>query len=380
MLSRKLITYTSLLFFILAGSFCLNAQTYSILYTFPGPPDGFEPLGTPILDETSNVYGTTEYGGQFSQGNVYKVDQIGNETVLYSFTPSGSGDGQLPSGRLLRDRNGVIYGTTQFGGTFGYGTIYSVASEGTDKVLYSFTGGADGWWPRSGVVADPEGNLYGSTSSGTGTYCPACGAVFKLDRQGNLTVLHTFTNGMDGGSPSGVILDPSGNLYGTTVSGGRGYGVVFRIDPSGSETILYAFSGRGGSLSSPCSGLVRDRYGNLYGITAFGHGGRGGAYKLFASGKLVALSTVAGSGGNTFPACSDLTIDSSGNLYGTTFFGGSGSGALFQIDPKGTGTVLYAFPSGMGFPATGVALDAAGNIYGTVLTDQTNGQLFKFTK
>jgi len=150
------------------------------------------------------------------------------EKVLYSF--QGGTDGATPAGGVVFDKAGNLYGATNSGGAFGYGTVYQITPQGRETVLYSFTGGADGASPGYGnLVRDSAGNLYGTTTSG-GT--ANLGVVFKVDPTGAETVLHTFT-GPDGKDPQGsVVLDPSGNLYGTTYAGGAyGGGVIFEITP-----------------------------------------------------------------------------------------------------------------------------------------------------
>lgn len=160
---------------------------------------------------------TTEYGGSYQYGAVFKLDSSGAETVLYSFNVSGTGDGEYPFAGLTLDAPGNFYGTTQFGGTFGSGTVFKVDTSGHETVLHSFTGGADGANPRAGLVRDAKGNLYGTTyRGGSGSCVQGCGIVFKLDVAGNETVLYTFTGGADGSNPWGVVLDGEGNLYGTT--------------------------------------------------------------------------------------------------------------------------------------------------------------------
>jgi uncharacterized repeat protein (TIGR03803 family) len=170
--------------------------------------------------------------------------------------------------------------------------VFKLDSSGNETVLYAFSGGADGGVPQADVIRDAAGNLYGTTGFGgnTSSSClfgsAGCGVVFKLDPSGNETVLYAFS-GMDGASPTaGLIQDAAGNLYGTTPFGGNtssttcidagGCGVVFKLDPSGKETVLYTFTG-GADGFNPTAGLVRDAAGNLYG-TAPGGGAHGGGW------------------------------------------------------------------------------------------------------
>ena len=193
---------------------------------------------------------------------MYKLDSAGHETVLYSFT--GGADGGDPQSGVIRDSAGNLYGTTFLGGTGNAGVVYKLDSAGHETVLYSFTF-ADGSQPTAGVIRDSAGNLYGTTELGG----PASqGVVYKLDTTGNYTVLYSFTGGADGGYPfAGVIRDSAGNLYGTTQYGGTAQqGVVYRLDTAGHETVLHSFTG-GADGSRPNAGVIRDSAGNLYGTT-----------------------------------------------------------------------------------------------------------------
>jgi uncharacterized repeat protein (TIGR03803 family) len=337
---------------------------YTVLYSFPGV-DGSNPQAGVIQDSTGNLYGTT-YNGAAGAGVVFKLDTLGNETVLYSFPGS---DGDRPFAGVIQDSTGNLYGTTYYGGAAGAGVVFKLDTLGNETVLYNFTGGADGANPYAGVILDSSGNLYGTTQSG-GAF--GRGVVFKLDTNGNETVLYSFTGGNDGGYPAGVIMDRAGNLYGTTGRGGTGgAGVVFKLDTIGNETVLYSFTG-GNDGGVPFAGVIMDRAGNLYGTTEFGGtGGAGVVFKLDTIGNETVLHSFTGGfgGGNdgAYPIAS-VTQDSAGNLYGTTSFGGAGgAGVVFKLDTIGNETVLYSFTGGNdgGVPASCVIRDAAGNLYGT---------------
>jgi uncharacterized repeat protein (TIGR03803 family) len=204
-----------------------GAGNYTVLYSFTGGVDGGSPLAGLIFDSKGNLYGTTIGGGALSAGVVFKVDTSGNETVLYSFT--GGADGGFPFGGVVLDSKGNLYGTTNGGGASGAGVVFKIDKSGSETVLYSFTGGNDGAYPLWVTLArDAAGNLYGTTVGG-GT--SNAGVVFKVDTSGNETVLYSFTGGDDGGNPRvGVTLGPDGNLYGTADSGGASSaGAVFEI-------------------------------------------------------------------------------------------------------------------------------------------------------
>jgi uncharacterized repeat protein (TIGR03803 family) len=316
--------------------------TETVLHAFAGyPTDGDRPFATVALDSAGNLYGTTSEGGPNAYGIVFKLDATGTETLLYSFAGQ-SPNGTDPSGGLILDTAGNIYGSTGAGGAFNYGTVFQLSATGSETVLYSFAGSAngDGWGPNGTLVRDAAGNLYGTTSLG-GTGCDSgCGTVFEVSASGTETLLHVFMdNGADGFSPSGGLSrDPSGNLYGTTEGGGAfGYGTVFKLDATGQETILYSFAG-GTDGASPFAGLVRDAAGNLYGSTYYGGAYNfGTVFKVNTSGSKTILHDFAGGSDGAYPYAG-LILDAAGNLYGTTVGGGAyGYGTVFVLDPLGNG-------------------------------------------
>jgi uncharacterized repeat protein (TIGR03803 family) len=212
----------------------------------------------------------------------------GKEKVLYSFcSQTHCFDGQAPRAGLITDKKGNFYGTTYYGGSYNYGAIFKLAPKGTETALYSFEDGSDGYFPVAGLIMDSAGNLYGTTEDG-GTGCVTtngCGTVFKLAPNGTETVLYAFTNGSDGGYPeAGLIMDKEGNLYGTTDDGGaNAYGTVFKVAPDGTETVLHSFTGSDGA--NPVAGLIMDKKGNFYGTTAVGGTyGYGTVFKLAPNG------------------------------------------------------------------------------------------------
>jgi len=314
---------------------------------------------------------------------------------LYTFT--GGADGGSPVGGLIRDTNGNLYGTTCCDGTYGVGTVFMLDNSGRETVLYSFTGGADGNQPYASLIRDAEGNLYGTTYwGGTTTACnggTGCGVVFKLDTSGNETVLHAFTgNGGDGANPyDGLVQDAKGNLYGTTVSGGLssacsgGCGVVFAVNTAGKERVLHSFGG-GTDGVAPYAGLVLDAKGNLYGTTQYGgNSGAGTVFMLDQTRKERVLYSFSGGTDGRLPLLGYLVRDAYGNLYGTTQFGGTyGAGTVFKLDNAHTETVLYSFSGGTdgAYPYAGLVRDAAGNLYGTTNQGGASGYgtVFKVDK
>jgi uncharacterized repeat protein (TIGR03803 family) len=234
--------------------------TQTILYSFDrNTKDGYFPLGGIIFDVAGNIYGVTEWGGTSGNGTVFQLTPSGggsfSEKILHSFSSSGE-DGNNPEAVLTIDSAGNLYGTTTYGGT-GYGTVFELTpSSGgrwTEKILHRFSNnGKDGFWPASGLVFDAHGNLYGVTPWGWvfGTTTSPGGTVFQLSPSANggwaEKIIHNFGNGGNGTTAFGVIVDSSGNLYGSTISGGAfNYGAVFELSPSTdgiwTERTIYSF-------------------------------------------------------------------------------------------------------------------------------------------
>jgi uncharacterized repeat protein (TIGR03803 family) len=256
----------------------------TVLHSFTDTPDGAQPEAGLVRDKEGNLYGTTVVGG--TGGTVFKVDTNGTEIILNSFAGGGAVDGGGPEAGLVIDKEGDLYGTTTGGGPFGYGTVFKLDTTGKETVLHYFTNTPDGAYPDAGLIMDKEGHLYGTASEGGSS---GYGTVFKVDSSGKETVLHSFS-GLDGAYPfAGLVMDREGNLYGTTAYGGAsfigppdsiGAGTVFKVDRSGKESVLHSFSGLDGNY--PSADLVMDKKGNLYGTTTFG-----GAYDYGTVFKLI---------------------------------------------------------------------------------------------
>lgn len=325
-----------------------STGTETVLYSFKGTPDGANPYGGLILDSSNNAYGTTRAGGTSNMGAVFKLTATG-EKVLYSFTGSPN-DGAFPYAGVIADPAGNFYGTTNAGGASNSGAVFKVDSAGTETVLYSFTGGADGAFPFGGLLRNSAGNLYGTTSAGgisTGNCYPSgCGVVFMVTPAGKETVLHSFTGSPDGASPyAGLIADSSDNLYGTTFNGGtgactNGCGVVFELDKAGTESVLHSFTGYPVDGAFPSAGLVRDSSGNLYGTATYGGGSDSGVvFELATTGTETVLYSFLGTTDGAVPRAG-LILDSTGNLYGTTYAGGD-TGAACGGEPADTCGVVF---------------------------------------
>jgi uncharacterized repeat protein (TIGR03803 family) len=328
------------------------------LHEFNGSPDGSSPDGVLVIDKDGSIYGTTLYGGTSSFqycggsgcGTLFKLTNSGTYTVLHSFD-SPPGDGIQPYAGVIMGPNGTLYGTTYYGGTGtigaeGDGTIYQFAN-GKETVLYNFMDGADGGMPGANLLLHNRA-LYGTTVFGgkgpcITTFGKGCGTIFKLDKNGESTLL-TFWGDVNGGFPAAsLIADAAGNLYGTTVLGGdlnceiggppAGCGVAFKLTPSGEELVLHVFSGSTDG-AWPSAALVRDGAGNVYGTAYFGGDlqcdsglGCGTIFKIDSSGKFSVIHTFHGQDG-AFP----MALIGVGNkLYGVTNGGPAGLNALTGV-------------------------------------------------
>ena len=374
-------------------------QTLKVLHSFTGGGDGASPGAGVTMDQAGNLFGTTASGGIDDNGTVFRLSKRGSGWVLnplYLFL--GGSDGATPYARVVFGPDGSLYGTTYDGGGdgcsgYGCGTVFSLKPPATacktalcpwtETVLYRFTGGSDGAKPEGGdLILDQAGNIYGT--AGIGGYqdggCSnlgGCGVVFELTpSNGGWTekILYSFSGGSDGAQPYAGLFDQSGNLYGTTLLGGSsGDGTVFQLTPSGSgwtENVLYTFQD-GNDGAFPDGGLIFDQSGNLYGTTLFdGKDGGGTVFKLTPSNGSWTYSLVYSFTGSEGPAA-NLAMDGAGNLYGTTYLDGAyGQGSVFKLTRSGgswTYTSLHDFTGGGddGQPVSNVTFDANGNLYGT---------------
>jgi uncharacterized repeat protein (TIGR03803 family) len=279
------------------------------------------------------------------------------ETAIYSFGSSVY-DGSEPYAGLVQGSDSNFYGTTLFGGTNGYGTVFWISPSGTHTTLYSFVGSPnDGSYPQAGLVQGSDSNFYGTTiEGGTSTNCNGgCGTVFRISLSGSYTTLYSFAGSPnDGAYPYAALVQGSdSNFYGTTEYGGTnydvaglGYGTVFRISPSGTHTTLYSFAGSPNDGSEPYAGLAQGGDGNFYGTTYDGgtstncNGGCGTVFRISPSGTYTTLYSFAGSPDDGFYPEAGLVQGSDSNFYGTTSFGGTNAreGTVFEIDVGGGGT------------------------------------------
>jgi uncharacterized repeat protein (TIGR03803 family) len=336
------------------------AYTFKLYDAAHGSTDGQTPQGL-VMDDSGNLYGTTNRGGNCPSnttsgcGTVFKLTPVSSgwgERILYNFCPeTNCVDGSSPVGGPILDSVGNLYGTTTIGGAHDGGTVFRVDPSGVETVLYSFPSKTttDVAYPTGPLLFDSAGNLYGTALDGgtTSTSCPqGCGGVFELSATGGGAwterVLYLFTGGNDGAEPTGnLALDSAGNLYGTTSIGGTaGFGVAFQLTPTTNGpyqlSTLHSFQGASDGIN-PTSGLTRDAAGNLYGVTGTGGTLAGGGA---ADGTVFELSPMTGSGWSesilhNFGAGTDgiipfgpVILDGTGNIYGTTELGGVPDGGI----------------------------------------------------
>jgi uncharacterized repeat protein (TIGR03803 family) len=388
-----------------------TAQTETVLHSFKST-EGISPVLGLIFDSSGNLYGVASEGGTTNAGTIFKLTPSGStwtEKTLYKF--KGASDGALPLGSLIMDSSGSLYGTTKLGGTHGVGTAFKLSLSGstwTKTILHNFGGTNDGQYPTGSLVFDSSGNLFGTTEGG-GTHGNGQentgGTAYKLAPSGSTwteTVIHNFGSGTDGISPrANMIFDTAGNLYGTAFTGGSfNGGIVFQLKPSGTswtEKIIHNFNPQFIDQNTdgfqPVAGLIFDSAGNLFGTTSnggFGNFGFGAGivFELSPSGSSWTETVLPGFT-HTFYQPSfpygGVVFDGAGNLYGTTIEGGF-SGSIYKLTPSGgtwTQTILFNFGGTSGSnPAIGsMILDSSGNLYGATQAGGANksGVVFKLT-
>jgi uncharacterized repeat protein (TIGR03803 family) len=383
---------------IVAGSISATS-TEQIVYNFSGNVDGGNAATALVFDKAGNAYGTTVTGGKANCGTVFELTPVKGgfrESVLFSFGCSASG--KAPHGGVTRDAAGNLYGTTVAGGSGGActgdgcGLVFEISGR-AEKILYNFTGKNDGFGPGGALVFDKAGNLYGTAPDG-GTH--GAGTVFQLSPSGSnwkFSVIHDFDGGAGGGvgSLGPLLLDKAGNVYGVTEIGGAyGAGLAYKLALAKSGqwpfASLYDFKGAP-DAASPYGGLTPDGSGNLFGTTYYG-GARntGSVFELSPSGGTYQESVVYNFRGGMDGSAptSALLIDSARNLYGTTSAGGGSScdcGTVFKLSAAGKETVLHRFgrSSDGSYPYYGMTPDAAGNLFGSTVAGglHNQGTIFK---
>ena len=369
--------------FVLAA--LAQAQTLTTLYSFTSGSGGSNPSAGLIQDRAGNLYGTAQFGGDqncipFGCGVVYKLNTAGTETVLHSFSAS---DGAEPVAPLAWDKAGNIYGTAFYGGYNGSacsgdgcGTVFKIDTAGNETLLYMFKGESDGCWPAQGLLVDGSGNLYGTTDNcGEHGYY---GTIFMVDNAGKFALLHGFT-GSGGEIPmfGHLTMDKSGDLYGVTVYGGKntacdslGCGVLYKLSKSGTFTVLHNFKGGASDGCNPSGTVITDGAGNLYGTTVRCGSNNGGTiWRVTKTGRENILHNFAGGTTDGCDPQAGLTRDSKGNLFGVAFYCGAyGYGVLYELSAKGRFTLLHSFagpPSDGAYPWGEVLLTTKGRLFST---------------
>ena len=350
------------------------AQTFTMLANFNGA-NGANPQSVSLVQGTDgSLYGTTNNGGAYGYGTVFKVSPSGTVTTLYSFRLT---DGALPVSGLVLATDEDFYGTTFEGGTHRKGTVFKITSGGKLKVLHSFGGDpTEGANPRAALVQGTDGNFYGTTEAG-GT--SNGGTVFKITPGGVFTTLHSFYSTDGNYLVAALVQATDGDFYGTTDGGGtNNNGTIFKITSAGTLTTLHSFDDNTEG-AGPLGGLVQASNGNFYGTTEYGPvNGYGTVFKITPSGTLTTLHSFDSADG-AYPYAG-LVLGTDGSFYGTTNEGGAsgactyGCGTVFKIAPGNTLTTLHSFDSADGAWPFGVTVQATnGTFYGTTYEGGSNG-------
>ncbi len=328
-----------------------------------------------ICGSDGDLYGVTAFGGANGFGSIYRIKSDGTGAVLYDFK-SPSIDGDNCSGALLEGLDGNFYGAMSSGGLAqDAGTLFRLRPDGSETTFARFGGSNEGANPTAGLVEGADGNLYGTTES----------TVFKVTPSGALSIFYDF--GMPDSrtyDPNGpLVLGSDGNFYGTAAEGGSlvGGGTVFKITPSGDESILHAFGDQVGDGRYPRSGLIQASDGNFYGTTTSdGDHGKGTIFRITPAGDETTLYDFEA----PYSGTTTLTLGPGGNLYGTIEGSSGGLGAVFKITTAGMFTILHSFvdyPQDGNAPLGSLILASDGNLYGTTSKGGVHyqGTVFKIT-
>ncbi len=388
-MSKACRTWLFAVVIVVAMALGSSAQTFMTLVNFAGP-NGALPDSPPVQGLDGKYYGTTQYGGtsgscgRYNCGTLYRIDDAALLTNRNLINANGSG----PVAALVLAADKKFYGLAVTGGTYGWGSIFSMDSSGTVSLLHSFCAGgyppcADGREPNSPLAQGIDGNLYGTTEGGGGgAACPFqgdCGTVFKMTTSGQLTTLHSFCaqpNCVDGEFPDTALVQGSdGDFYGTTTAGGTSAnceggscGTIFKITRNGVLTTVYSFDNADGN--TPEGALLQAPDGNFYGTTSFGGAyAYGTVFQLTLGGVFTTLYSFCAGG----RPCADgslpfgtLVLATDGNLYGTTSEGGTEDlGTIFKITTSGMLTTLHSFDNTDGSGPTGLMQATNGMLYGT---------------
>jgi uncharacterized repeat protein (TIGR03803 family) len=379
-----------------SGGVYTNGTVFSVttngilttIFSFNGT-NGSAPQDRLVFGLDGTLYGTTYGGGTNGAGTVFGVTTNNQLNMSVSF--DGANEGSEPSAGLILGSDGNLYGTAYQGGACGYGTVFSMTSNGVLRVIAPFCD-YNGIGPRGGIVQDSDGSFYGTTFFGgtNGSF----GTVFKIATNGTFSTLLSF-DGTNGERPETQLLKlADGKFYGTTYGGGvtnmnytLGMGTVFNMTTNGTLTTLTIFNGANGIEPGNCLSLGAD--GSLYGTTSYGGNltlnsgnGFGTVFKMATNGELTTLAAFNGTNGSE--PNSKLVFASGGIIYGSTVTGGVDNyGTVFSLDPSGNLTTLASFLGTNGMsPVGGLLQGADGNLYGTTassLKSGVTGTVFKVT-
>jgi uncharacterized repeat protein (TIGR03803 family) len=360
-----------------------QAQTETVLYNFTDGSGGGFPLSSLTPDGAGNFYGTADSGGSGGHGVVFELSSNGHggwkQSVLFSFNGK---NGSYPTYSSVLYRSGKLYGTAYSGGAHGYGVVFEVSFNGKHwehTVVYNFTGGTQGGYPNASLIMDSDGNLYGSTEGdGNGTD----GIVFELSPAGTGWSERLIYDAGTTTGFTGLTIDSAGTIFGVNQNAQNGLSYVVELTPTGHDswmpTVIHTFTGYPKDGTGAAGSVVLDNAGNLYGVTSIGGPkGQGMVYKLIPekngewTEKILYSFKGFASGKDGANPEAGIVFDPTGNIYGTTSFGGDhNDGTVFElVAPVGTGSykekVLWNFDNTDGAgPNSGLTLDAIGNLYG----------------
>jgi uncharacterized repeat protein (TIGR03803 family) len=351
---------------------------FEVIHSFSQPCRSISGQSSLIQGNDGQLYGTSQYGGSKCWGSVYRLSLNGKLKVLHSFVKHPASQGYIPIGLTL-GTDGNFYGVNYSGGRDGFGTAFQVTPSGKATVLHGFAGKKFGNWPGERLLQASDGNFYGTTSGGVYEKC--CATAFRLSPAGEHAVLHNFEKGSN---PSRLIEGLDGSFYGTTSGGGtHGGGTLFRLQSDGSFMVLHDFGAEAKDSLIPRGGLLQAADGHLYGTSEEGGAaGQGTVFRATTDGKVTVLHSFAGKpsdGANPFAA---LIQVANGDFYGTTSWGGpNDSGTVFRVRADGSFNILHEFVgSSDGFSPEEPLMQASdGMLYGTTTWGGANkvGTVFR---
>jgi uncharacterized repeat protein (TIGR03803 family) len=373
------------------------AQTYTQLYTYPNTDNNSSGITYESVlsqGQDGELYSTIQTNGANNEGSVYKISTAGQYDLIYSFCAEGGAcklTGGIPDGGVTLGFDGNLWGTTQNGGTDAAGTVFKLTPSGTLTSLYSFTNSTDDSAPAYAVIQGQDGNMYGVSEE---QYAGQAGSFFKMTTKGKITA-HPFNpNFTQGASPNLPVQGYDGNFYGSIQVGGdlscnlHGCGAIYKVTAAGKVTILHNFTGYVSTTqydgAFPYGILAQDANGNLYGTTySGGSANTGTIFKITPGGSYTLLHSFVNAPPNYdgVNPTAGPTLGTDGNIYGTTEKGGTqNGGAIYKITPSGTETLLYSFcvvSCYDGFvPTTPLALDTNGEFYGVTSGNSNGGSVF----